>query len=133
MSNLASQFALRQYEQVKTTSAVVSSDGYRLVQLLLEGVLERLAIAKGHMERGEVAEKGERLGRVLDIIAELRGTLDHESGGDIARNLHDLYDYMESLLIRANIENRTDLLDQLSSLVREIKSGWDGLGSVPSR
>ncbi len=132
MSNLASQFAVRHYEQVKTSSAVVSSDGYRLVQLLLEGALERLAVAKGHMERGEMAEKGERLGRVLDILAELRGTLDHDKGGDIARNLRDLYDYMESILVRANMDNRSDLLDQLSALIREIKSGWDGLARVPT-
>jgi len=127
MSIPASQFALRQYEQVKTSSAVVTSDGYHLVQLLLEGALERLAMAKGHMERGEMAEKGKRLGRVLDIVTELRGTLDLERGGDIARNLRDLYDYMEAVIVRANVGNRTDLLDELSDLIREIKLGWDGV------
>ncbi len=130
MNNLAYRSALQQYEQVKTTSAVASSDGYRLVQLLLEGALERLAAARGHMERGELASKGERIGRVLAIVAELRGTLDMDRGGDIARNLRDLYDYAESLLLRANTENRVDHLEEVSSLIREIKLGWDGISAA---
>ncbi len=128
MSIPASQFALRQYQQVKTTSAVVTSDGYRLVQLLLEGALDRLAMAKGHMERGELAEKGERLGRVLDILTQLRGSLDMERGGEIARNLRDLYDYMEAVLIRANLDNSSERLDEICDLLREIKTGWDDVG-----
>ena len=130
MRNTATQFALSQYQQAKTSSVVATSDGYQLVHLLLEGALERLAMTKGNMDRGEVALKGERLGRVLDIVAELRGTLDLDRGGEIARNLHDLYDYMETVLVRANVENRSDLLDQVSDLLRQIKSGWDGVNPV---
>ncbi len=131
MKNLASHSALRRYQHVNTASALDHADGHRLVQMLFEGTLDRIAAAKGHMQRGEMAEKHERIGRVIEIINHLRGTLDMESGGEIARNLHDLYDFMESSLLKANARNEPEQLDQVAELIREVKSGWDGIAARP--
>jgi len=99
--------------------------------MLFEGTLDRIAAAKGHMQRGEMAEKRERIGRVIDILCHLRGTLDMEAGGEIAHNLNDLYNFMESSLLKANAHNEPEQLDQVAELIRQVKSGWDEIGAHP--
>ena len=89
--------------------------------------LSRIAEASGHLERGEIAAKGEKIGKALAIIEALMLGLDKERGGEIAQNLERLYDYMARTLLKANLENRVDLLKEVSSLLREIKLGWDGI------
>ena len=54
----------------------------------------------------------------------VRGRLEFEAGGEIAANMGDLYDYASRQLMRANVENRTDLLEEVSHLLREIRSAW---------
>jgi len=107
----------------------VVEDGspHRLVQMLFEGALGKIAVAKGHMERGEVPEKGRHISWAISIIDGLRSSLDMEKGGDIARNLNDLYDYMTRRLMEANMANNPALLDEVSSLLREIKDAWDAI------
>jgi flagellar protein FliS len=56
--------------------------------------------------------------------------LDTQRGGDIAANLERLYDYMSRTLLKANLENRVDLLKEVSSLLREVKLGWDGIAAA---
>jgi flagellar protein FliS len=129
VKNLASQSALRQYQNVNTVSALGHTDGHRLVQMLFEGSLDRIAAAKGHMQRGEMNEKRERIARVIDILCHLRATLDLDSGEEIARNLNDLYTFMETSLLKANAHNEPEQLDLVADLMREVKSGWDEIPS----
>ena len=96
---------------------------------MLDALLSRIAEATGHIERGEVAAKGEKIGKALGIIEGLLLGLDKERGGDIALNLERLYDYASRTLLKANLENRVDLLKEVSSLLREIKLGWDGIAA----
>ena len=71
----------------------------------------------------------EKIGKALGIIEALLLSLDKERGGDLAGNLERLYDYAARTLLKANLENRSDLLKEVSSLLREIKLGWDGIGA----
>jgi flagellar protein FliS len=100
---------------------------YQVVQVMLDAVLARIAEAAGHLERGEVAAKGEKIGKALGIIEALTLGLDKAGGGEIAANLERLYDYVSRTLLRAQLENRGDLLKEVGSLLREIKLGWDGI------
>jgi flagellar protein FliS len=55
--------------------------------MLMEGALERIAIAKGCIQRQDIAAKGEQIGKAVDIIGGLREGLNQEAGGEIAANL----------------------------------------------
>jgi flagellar secretion chaperone FliS len=98
--------------------------------MLMDGALQRLAAARGAIEHGAMDSKGRLIHRVVDIIDELRASLNLEAGGGIAANMADLYDYCGRLLLRANLENRTELLDEVAHLLREIRSAWI---QIPSR
>jgi flagellar secretion chaperone FliS len=117
--------AVQQYNRVGVTTSVEAASPHRLIQMLMAGALEKIAIAKGHMERNEIAQKGSHISWAISIIDGLRASLNLEAGGEIAQNLDDLYDYMTRRLARANVENNIDLLDEVASLLRTIKGAWD--------
>ena len=79
------------------------------------------------MINGDIAEKGAHISWAISIVSGLRVSLDAEQGGDIAKNLDSLYDYMERRLLEANIQNKVEYLDEVINLLLEIKSGWDGI------
>jgi flagellar secretion chaperone FliS len=120
---------LDSYRNMGAYGNLADASPYQVIQLMLDALLSRIAEATGHIERGEVAAKGEKIGKALSIIEGLLLGLDKERGGDIALNLERLYDYVSRTLLKANLENRVDLLKEVSSLLREIKLGWDGIAA----
>lgn len=100
---------------------------HRLVQMLMEGFLEKIAFAKGNIKREEIAKKGENIGRAITIVCGLQAALNKEAGGELAQNLNDLYDYMSYRLVIANSQNDESILDEVAGLMEEIKKGWDGM------
>lgn len=120
--------ALRQYQHVNTHVQAVEATPHRLIQMLMEGGLTRLAQARGAMDRGQTALKGELIGKAIGIIGGLRNGLDMSAGGELAANLDSLYEYMVSLLLEANVKNVPEPLDEVADLLRNVKTGWDAIG-----
>jgi len=100
--------------------------------MLLEGALEKIAIAKGHMERNEIAQKGKAISWAIDILDGLRMSLDQDAGGELAVNLDGLYDYMSVTLLEANKDNSKEKLNEVSRLLNGIKSAWDAIAEDPA-
>jgi len=121
---------LDSYRDVNRYASVGEATPHELVRLMFDGLLTRVNEARGHIERGEIAAKGERIGKALGIVEGLHMSLDKERGGEIAANLEQLYEYMSRVLLRANFENDVAALDEVASLVREIKAGWESIGSA---
>ena len=117
--------AMQAYQNTAAESAVSDADPHRLIQLLLQGAVDRIAVARGHIQRGELAPKGESIGKALNIIGGLRGSLNLEQGGDIAQNLQALYSYAEQRLLEANVNNDPARLDEVARLLGEIKGAWE--------
>ncbi len=125
MSALLAKQGTDAYKQVHRVSGVEAADPHKLVDMLMGGALENIASAKGHMQRGEVAEKGQCLSKSISIIEGLRGSLNHEQGGEVSANLDALYEYMESCLLKANLKNDQGLLDEVIGLMVEIRGAWN--------
>jgi flagellar protein FliS len=119
--------ALRQYQTVNTQAQAMDASPHRLIQMLMEGGLTRLAQARGAIERGQLAQKGELISKTIAIIGGLRDSLNLERGGEIAANLDALYEYMMSRLFEANRTSDVALVDEVSGLLRNVKTGWDGI------
>ena len=121
--------AMAAYQTTQAHSGVEGASAHRLITLLLEGAVERIAKAKGHMERGERASQGELIGKVIDIVASLDAYLDVEKGGEVAQNLESLYDYMVRKLFDANKNSSLEELSEVETLLLEIREGWVGIAS----
>lgn len=117
--------AIGEYSQVGVSSGVEQASPHRLIQMLMDGAIEKVAMAKGFMERDETALKGSHISWAISIIEGLRASLDKNAGGEIADNLDDLYDYMIRRLIRSNAENDAVLLEEVLSLMRSIRDAWE--------
>ncbi|MGV6857379.1 MAG: flagellar export chaperone FliS [bacterium] len=125
MSALLAKQGTDAYKQVHRVSGVEAADPHKLVDMLMGGALENIASAKGHMQRNEIAEKGQCISKSISIIEGLRGSLNHEQGGEVSGNLDALYEYMESRLLKANLQNDTEALDEVISLMIEIRGAWN--------
>ncbi|MBN8735156.1 MAG: flagellar export chaperone FliS [Xanthomonadales bacterium] len=119
--------AIHQYSRVRTHGGVETASPHQLTAMLFDGALSRIASARGHMERGEIAAKGECISRSIDIIGGLRSSLDLGRGGELAERLDSLYDYMERRLLHANLHDDACALDEVSDLLRPIREAWAGI------
>ena len=93
------------YRSVAAHGGVAAADPHRLIVMLMDGALERIAAARGAIEHGSTEARSRMIHRVVAIIDELRASLNIEAGGEIAANLADLYDYTSRQLMRANLES----------------------------
>lgn len=122
--------ALQQYKQVNVHSMVEGASPHRLIQMLMEGALEKMHIARGLMLEGKLGPKAEHITWAISIIDGLRISLDKELGGEIAQNLEDIYDYMVRRLVETNLKNDVTILDEVSDLMKQIKEAWDAIAGV---
>src|ERR1043165_9222298 len=99
-----------------------------MVQMLMDAAAERMAIARGCIERNERARQAGLLHSCVMIIGELRGSLNITEGGPLAQNLSDLYDYMIRQLVLANAGSDASLVLEVSRLMDEIRSAWVAIG-----
>ena len=120
--------AMKQYQRVSVQSEVFEASPHRLIQMLMDGGLERIAQARGAIQRERFAEKGELIGKAISIVGGLREPLDHKVGGELSQNLDSLYEYMIRRLLDANRGNDIVAWDEVSGLLREVKTGWDAIG-----
>jgi flagellar secretion chaperone FliS len=116
--------AAAQYKRINSEGALNASP-YQLIQMLMNGALERLIQAKAAMERGDVALKGQLIGKATDILTGLQSSLDPKHSPDLVDKLNALYDYMQRRLFEANIKNDPGMIDEVSDLMRTVKSSWD--------
>jgi flagellar protein FliS len=117
---------LAAYQMVATHGSVTEADPHRLIVMLMDGALARIAQARGCMERKATAEKSAHLQRAIAIVDELRCSLDL-SQGELAQNLDSLYDFMARQLLQAHVSDRLELLDRTSALLQEIRGAWIAL------
>ena len=115
---------LNAYRSSRATSAEYSSP-YELIKMLFDSALERTARAMGHMERGEIAPKGESLSRAAGIVEHLRESLDLAvDDGSVAQNLDALYEYILRRITEANLYNDKAAIEEVRKLLGELREAW---------
>jgi len=121
------------YRSTAVHSGVDAADPHRLVVMLMDGALERIAAASGLMKHGGGVEKAQLLNRAVAIIDELRNSLNFKAGGAIATNLDSLYEYMCHRIMQANASNKPEWLDEVSRLLSDIRSAWLQMPRPPAQ
>ncbi len=115
------------YADVHNVGSVDENSPHRLIQMLMEGFLARINSAKGAMMHGDMEAKSMYISKAIGIIGGLNEALNLEQGGELAANLRQLYEYMNTRLLIASRENSEDKLNEVSSLMKEIKEAWDAI------
>ena len=125
--NAMAMKALRRYQKVGAHAQTSEASPHRLVQMLMQGGLDRIAQAKGAIERKDIANKGILIGKAIDIVGGLREGLDLENQMESLGRLDTLYDYMMKRLAIANAKSDTKILDEVFDLLQTVKEGWDAI------
>ena len=118
---------MREYQNVSTKLEIESASPHRLIQLMMERVLAKIAMARGFMEQGDVARKGELIGDAISIVNGLQVSLNYKADEKLAANFDSLYDYMNRRLLEANLGNDETILLEVADLMRELKEAWDAI------
>jgi flagellar secretion chaperone FliS len=117
------------YARTYQTQAIMTASPGQLVLMLYDAALRFLAQAHAAMEadekdwhRFEIINRN--LQKAQNIIAELKGTLNHEAGGAVAANLDQLYEYYNRRLLQANIKKDLAMVVEVEGLLQELRDGW---------
>lgn len=127
MHTVSSSEALRQYQQIGMRNTVDESSPHRLIQMMMEHALAKMNFARGHIERGEVAEKGKAIGDAISVINGLQASLNHKADEKMSANFDALYAYMMRRLLEANLRDDVEAVDEVSGLMLELKEAWDAI------
>ncbi len=118
------------YQRVHVETAVSEANPHQLVSMLFDGYLQALGLARAALRQGNVAVKGEQIGKAIRIIDEgLKPALNVEQGGDLALNLKGLYGYSVVLLTQANLNNDDKALADAARIMQPVAQGWKEMGT----
>lgn len=112
--------ALSTYRQTH----VQSRTPLELVVMLYDGALTFLARARDAVDRGDISARCEASNRALAIIGELKSTLNLERGGEVARQLDEIYGYVNGCILRAASENTVAPLDDARRVLTTLRDAW---------
>lgn len=120
--------SVKKYGQVRASS-IAEMTPYEQINLIFSNIIGRLAATKGFIERKEIAKKGENISACILLLGALQDALNLEVEQDpsISNNLLALYDYCQRRLTQANLHNDIEAITEVSSIVKEIKDGWDNI------
>jgi flagellar protein FliS len=124
------------YADADIYSNVGGANPHRLIELLLEGAMSRITLARSYILSNRIADKCERISQAIRIVEGLRLGLDREKGQAIAANLEQLYDYISRQLLIANVNNDETILAEVNGLLQQIHAGWvavrEQAGTIPA-
>ncbi|MGG7054443.1 flagellar export chaperone FliS [Nitrosomonas sp. ANs5] len=130
----SSSQAINSYQRIGVESGVAAADPHKLILMLFEGAQQALSRSKLYMRQNEIAAKGEMISKAILIIDHgLKASLDRNTGGALADNLHQLYDYMTQRLLLANLHNDPAIIEEVSQLLGELHTAWQAIGQQPAR
>ena len=121
--------ALNSYNDVHIKAGAQGASSHRLVTMLFEGFLERVAQAKGAIQQQNIELRGTKINDASSILMGLKDSLDLERGGEVAQNLDALYDYVQRILLQAHMKTDEDLLDECGRLIAPVASAWREMGT----
>ncbi|MCX7250484.1 MAG: flagellar export chaperone FliS [Burkholderiales bacterium] len=120
--------AAKAYARVGLETGVTAASPHKLIAMLFEGAMIAILRAQNHMQAGQIVEKGQAISKAISIIdSGLHASLNLKAGGEVAENLDALYGYMTQQLAQAHLKNDLALLQEVHSLLSQLKSAWDAI------
>jgi flagellar protein FliS len=119
--------AYQSYQSVNLQAQTAQASPVQLVLVLMDGLLDELARARGHIEARRYELKAASLEKCVGIINGLSTALDMDTGGEVVQNLARLYDYCAERLYRAGVELDVTIVDEVVRLMGQIRDGWQGV------
>lgn len=118
------------------TQVSTSSQG-DLLLMLYDTAVKHLHLAIEKMRAGDMAGKGILISKAINIISELQESLNKERGGDISKNLFNLYFFCNTRLLKANLQMSVDMVEEVITILSGLRQAFaqimpsvDGVASL---
>lgn len=132
MFSANSHTAINSYRKVGLETGVIAASPHKLILMLYEGAIVAIALAQRHLRQKNIAARGQAISKAISIIdGGLKASLDLNIGGELARNLSELYDYMGRRLLYANLKNDRSALDEVAQLLEQLNEAWESIAAKP--
>ena len=115
---------IKAYQKTSVKQDVSTADPHKLTLLLIQGAMDRIAYAKGAIDRKDFVDKAKFVTKATSILIYLRDTLDMKVGGEVAENLFALYNYIVDIINEVHFNNDTAKLDEAYGLLSPIRDAW---------
>ena len=116
--------ALKGYSDIKVNAAVASATPHQLIQMLYDGLLERMAQMKGAIEQNNIELKNNKVNQAISIVSGLRESLDQENESEISGGLDGIYDYVQRRLWQAHHKSDVAIVNECITLINELSGAW---------
>jgi flagellar secretion chaperone FliS len=126
---MSSNLATNTYRQIE----VNGSNRLQLVVMLYDGAIRFLGEAKACLAKNDTRGRNTAINRTLAILGELQSTLKMEEGGEVARSLDKLYNYMTSRILDSNLKGIPNGFDESIHLLRIVNSAWTQIANQPEQ
>jgi len=114
----------KQYEVYKDTEIQTADQG-KLILMLYDGAIRFLNIAIDNMDFRKYDIVNNNIIKAQDIITELMLSLNMDQGGEIAKNLFNIYAYMKKRLLEGNIRKDPAILQEVVKHLTTLRSAWE--------
>ena len=111
---------LKQYQQTQMNTAPKE----QILLMLYDGAVRFLHQAKAGFAEKNIEKIHNNIVRVQKIITEFEASLDMENGGEFAKNLYGLYEFMSGQLTQANIKKKEECLDIVIKHMTSLRDTW---------
>ena len=105
-------------------TSVETASKEQILLMLYQAAIKNCKKAIEAIEQKNIAKKGEFIGKMQDIVVELSNSLDFEVGGDVAKELASLYDYILYSSTQANIKIDKSHLEGCLRVLNTLYDGW---------
>lgn len=115
---------IKQYQGTARATQLLEADPHQIILALMDGAIEKMAIAKGCMERNDISGKSTAISRAVAIIGGLQGALDFQANAQVARNFNDFYEFVIGSLVEASATRNAEQLETLITLFTPLRDAW---------
>jgi flagellar protein FliS len=105
-------------------TSVETASKEQILLMLYQAAIKNCKKGIEAIEQKNLAKKGEYIGKMQDIVVELSNSLDFEVGGDVAKELASLYDYILYSSTQANIKIEKSHLEGCLKVLNTLYDGW---------
>lgn len=112
------------FQQYKNTEVVTASKE-NILMMLYDGAIRFLKKAIAATGQNNLDEKNKYVGKTMDIVNELRATLNHKADENIANHLDQLYEFVLDRLLKGSMENNPKYLEEAIGVLETLRKAWD--------
>lgn len=103
-------------------NSILTASPAKLIEMLYDQIIELIKKAIVNIEDNE--KRNNVLLRAQDMTMYLMAILDDQKGGQIAKNLRELYDFVYRELVEGNISKDQKKLEEAMEIMKELLNTW---------